>query len=303
MFADGDRGALATLILFGPRWIIALPWPLLATAALARERRLLVPLVVVGLLIVGPIMGYRVHVPQWRSPTPRVRVMTCNVNEDNFRTRSLAYLIATQEPDIVVLQEVSSVTKFIWPPKWNVVNRDEFIVASHWPVIEGDHADRPDAPTTIAAVRFVVRMPGQELQLFNVHLESPREGLEAVLSRTSGLDLGQLPQLDDMLRKRAAESAAVSEWIAGFTGPKLVVGDFNTPIESTIYRSCWSSLGNAFSDVGWGFGFTKTSQASSLSFGTRIDHLLYATPWRPVRCWVGDDIGSDHRPLLAEFGE
>ena len=214
-----------------------------------------------------------------------MRVLTCNVNEDTFRTKSLAYLIAVEEPDIVALQEVSSATQFLWPPKWNVLNRDEFTVASRWPIVESEHVNRVDAPNTIAAVRFVVSMPERELQLFDVHLESPRDGLEAVLSRTSGLDLGQLSRLDEVLRVRAAESAKVSQWIASFEEPKLVVGDFNMPIESTIYRHCWSSLDNAFSEVGWGFGFTKTSQATSFSFGTRIDHVLFGRPWG--RCGAG----------------
>jgi endonuclease/exonuclease/phosphatase (EEP) superfamily protein YafD len=29
--------------------------------------------------------------------------------------------------------------------------------------------------------------------------------------------------------------------------------------------------------------------------------VLYGTAYLPLRCWVGADIGSDHRPLLAEF--
>ena len=79
------------------------------------------------------------------------------------------------------------------------------------------------------------------------------------------------------------------------------MGDFNMPIESTIYRRCWSGLSDAFSMAGWGFGFTKISEKLGWSYGARIDHILFCEPWQCLHCWVGGEIGSDHLPLLAEF--
>ena len=81
----------------------------------------------------------------------------------------------------------------------------------------------------------------------------------------------------------------------------IVMGDFNMPVESTIYRRCWPRLADAFSTSGWGFGFTKTSEKRGWSYGARIDHVLFSPPWRCLRCWVGGEIGSDHLPLVAEF--
>src|SRR6185437_11322246 len=59
----GDRWWFATLLLFGPRWIWAVPLALLMPVASARRRTALGPLAVALLLIVFPLMGFRVS---WR---------------------------------------------------------------------------------------------------------------------------------------------------------------------------------------------------------------------------------------------
>ena len=69
------------------------------------------------------------------------------------------------------------------------------------------------------------------------------------------------------------------------------------PVESRIYRANWSSLRNAFSEAGQGWGTTKQTSW----FGTRIDHILYSSAWRCRKAWVGPAMGSDHRPLIADL--
>src|SRR4029077_3610006 len=123
-------------------------------------------------------------------------------------------------------------------------NRDEFTVASRWPVAEREHLVRPHR-NDFCAVRFTVEFPGREIQLFNLHLQSPRGGLEAVLSRKTGLSIAATGELKTVLQVRARESSEASEWIASFPGPVIVTGDFNMPLEGVIYRRCWSWLTDA----------------------------------------------------------
>ena len=54
------------------------------------------------------------------------------------------------------------------------------------------------------------------------------------------------------------------------SGPFLVVGDFNAPVESVIYRRYWGDLRNAFSYAGFGFGSTRLNGWIRV----RIDHIL-----------------------------
>lgn len=301
MYWDGDRGVLATLLLFGPRWICWFPLPFLVVASLVWERRLLWPLAATAFVIVGPIMGLRMHVPASSSEHHDLRVLTCNVDENNFQPEALATLIEDEQIDLVALQEVSSATHFAWPAGWTVLAHDEFIVASRFPIVERDHVGRVTRPIELAAICCALAMPDREILVINLHLESPRQGLEAVLSATKGIDLAEIPRLSAVLKLRAAESEKVSQWIAGIPGTKVVLGDFNTPLESTVFRRDWSSYADAFAAAGNGFGFTKISQNRGWSYGARIDHVLIEPPLRSLRCQVVRDIGSDHLPLLADI--
>lgn len=159
----------------------------------------------------------------------------------------------------------------------------------------------PDGPGKLVAIRYTIELPHGEVQLFNLHLFSPRRGLQAVLDGDNVLNASNAPSVQAMLSARDNEARLAKEWISRFPGPKIVVGDFNTPVESVIYRKYWSWLDNAFSTTGLGFGFTKITELRGWSYGTRIDHVLSTPPWRPQRAWVGRDVGSDHLPLVAEF--
>jgi vancomycin resistance protein VanJ len=301
MYWEGDRSWLATLFLFGPRWICALPLALLVPAVAIWNRRMWWLLAVTGVLIVGPVLGFQFHLAD-ASGQVALRILTCNVNQARFDPEILAEILDRDRPDIVALQEVPGRPPPIpWPPGWHVVRRDEYLVASRFPIVRHEGLPCPGVPGKLAAIRYTVELPHRDVQLFNLHLFSPRWGLEAVLDRNKGLDVSKAPSLEASLRQRANETRAVSDWIAQFPGAKIVVGDFNTPVESAIYRQYWSWLENAFSTAGFGFGFTKITETGGMSYGARIDHVLYTPPWRCVRAWVGPDIGSDHLPLVVEF--
>jgi endonuclease/exonuclease/phosphatase (EEP) superfamily protein YafD len=75
------------------------------------------------------------------------------------------------------------------------------------------------------------------------------------------------------------------------------VGDFNLPVDSSIYGQVWNHYHDAFSQGGWGWGYTKWTSW----YGIRIDHILYEKAWACTKCWVGPNIGSDHLPLVADL--
>jgi endonuclease/exonuclease/phosphatase (EEP) superfamily protein YafD len=77
----------------------------------------------------------------------------------------------------------------------------------------------------------------------------------------------------------------------------LLAGDFNTPSDSVIYREYWSPFHNAYSDAGFGWGYTYFSRRAAV----RIDHQLAGSGWRCRKCWVGADVGSPHRPVIADW--
>jgi endonuclease/exonuclease/phosphatase (EEP) superfamily protein YafD len=97
--------------------------------------------------------------------------------------------------------------------------------------------------------------------------------------------------------ERRQEARAVSRWANAGNHPLLVAGDFNLPVESTIYQQSWSGFLNAFSEAGMGLGYTFVTRWS----GVRIDHILAGSGWRCRHCWVGPNLGSPHRPVIADL--
>jgi endonuclease/exonuclease/phosphatase (EEP) superfamily protein YafD len=297
MYWRGDVGRFATLLLFGPRWMFGIPLPLLAVLALIWRRRMLWVLAVAMVVLVVPFMGLVVHWPAGGDPPTNFRLLTFNVSRGLVDIPRLAQMIAETRPDLVVLQEGDQYANYLWPPGWYAIVQDEFIVASPWPLEKQEFLPHPWALTTKVVVRFQVQAPGRTVQLFDIHLRTPRAGLDAVLRRKN--DAGQ--KLDNVLEERDVESITTSRWIADFEGSKLVAGDFNMPVESAIFRRDWTWLNNAFSKTGLGFGYTKLTDVGRLRYGTRIDHVLYDDNWQCVRAWVGENLGSDHLPLFADF--
>jgi endonuclease/exonuclease/phosphatase (EEP) superfamily protein YafD len=300
--AAGDRWWLATAVMYGPRWIWAVPLGLLIPAAVLTRPRLLGPaLLLAALVVVGPVMGFRVPwpVPAGASAAPgpgafALRVLTCNTGGGGFRPGALAELIAATGPDLVAVQEgsVRSLPGGTFPAGWQL----RTTVASRYPI----RAVEKLAPNVFGGYGFITRFdletPGGLLHFFNLHLETVRDGLEALLWHKSR-PWRAAPAIAANLAVRARESAAASAWVRQVSGPVLIAGDFNMPTDSAIYRQCWSPFVNAFSAAGLGFGYTKFTSWH----GIRIDHILAGPHWRCSRAWVGPDVGSDHRPVLAEL--
>ncbi len=301
MRSRGDLGPWATIFLFGPRWLCILPLALLVPLAAIWQRRLWWVLVIALAIAVVPLCGFRLNLPQPNAPY-KLRIVTCNVDQQQYSASALAGLVRSLDPDIVALQECKQdPPPQVWPAGWNVVRFDELLVASPHPVTRADFATRPAIPNKPAVALYRVELPSGELQLFNLHLITPRPGLEAVLDSRRGIDLAGLPALEEILRVRDDESQSLSHWVLEHPGPKIVVGDFNTPDDSVVFRRDWSGLTNAFATAGWGLGFTKFTETHGWIYGARIDHVLFSPPWSCVRAWVGPDISSDHRPLVVDL--
>jgi endonuclease/exonuclease/phosphatase (EEP) superfamily protein YafD len=144
-------------------------------------------------------------------------------------------------------------------------------------------------------VRYLIATPSGDVQVTNLHLETPRKGFE-------GLDVFDIDQLRDNTELRDIESDLARRWVdqgvAKRPVPVVVAGDFNTPVESRIFQAHWSDgLQDAFSRVGRGLGMTKYNGWIRV----RIDHVLAGPRWYLRRTEIGYDLGSDHRPLIVDL--
>jgi endonuclease/exonuclease/phosphatase (EEP) superfamily protein YafD len=104
-------------------------------------------------------------------------------------------------------------------------------------------------------------------------------------------------ELDDNLAVRELESRVAAEWSRRGNAPVIVMGDFNMPAESAIYRTYWSGLHNALSEGTLGRRVTKATRWH----GIRIDHVLFDDRLTCIGVRVTRHLGMDHRPVVADF--
>lgn len=294
----GDLWWPATLLMFGPRWLLATPSLPLAVAAFLWKRRALAWVLVALLLVLGPIMGFQVP---WRAavsaapPGMHLRVLTCNMHGGRPHGPTLDRLLAEAKPDVIVVQEpVRGTFDYLTAEQWHVYRQDEHFLASRYPIRQAVPVGGNSMKARGSILRYELETSAGKIILFSVHLATPRK---ALTEATHYLETG-LVELEENSAVRWQQSKKLVGLVDEVASPVIVAGDFNTPGESAIFRRVWGRYTDAFSASGWGWGYTFFTMRK---IAVRIDHILAGPGWYCERCWVGPDIGSPHRPLLAEW--
>jgi endonuclease/exonuclease/phosphatase family metal-dependent hydrolase len=292
--ATADDAWPATVLLFGPRWVLAVPLvALVPLAAAARSWRAGVAAAVAAAVVAGPLLGGTVSPAGLVGPpvdAARLRVVTWNAAGTPPDRPAVREFLAAVRPDVVVVQE-SPAGGDGWPAGWHAVAGPAGVrVASVYPLRETGRLTDATLGAAGGGLRVEVETPAGPLAVVGIHLPTVRPGLEAALA-TRFRDVNELRAV---IRVRDRASAVAREWAADAA---VVAGDFNMPDESVVFRRDWGGFADAFAAAGTGFGWTKRTRW----FGVRIDHVLAARPGPPAAAWVGPDLGSDHRPLVADL--
>lgn len=298
-----ERWWPATVYLFGPRWVVLLPLAVLLPAAALLRPRLLPALALVTLVVLFPVMGLRTGWRSWLpagASAPRLRVVTLNAAGRDDVGNGLAPLLLEWKPELVAVQECSAglAAAFAELPGWHFDARGQLCLLSRYPIRAPRSLDRGEMAAVReegvggsgAAVRYRVETPQGPVAVANVHLETPRKGFSRLFD-------GDASQMAGNTLLREIESRRISRWVGRDNPSLIVLGDFNMPTESRIYRQGWGDLANAFSRTGRGPGWTRDNGWIQV----RIDHVLTGSGWRARRAWVGPDVGSDHRPVGADL--
>ncbi|HEX7373705.1 MAG TPA: endonuclease/exonuclease/phosphatase family protein [Steroidobacteraceae bacterium] len=212
-------------------------------------------------------------------------VVTANVEFTNHETGRLLEWLAAQQPDVVVLQEVT--------PEWAaalaqlaefpyvrlVPRRDPYGLAllSRWPFDSIAPVDL--AGDGIPSFEAVVRVRDQSVHVLGLHTRWP---ITPALARS---------------RDRALDNAARLARASAL--PTLAVGDLNLTPDSPAYARLLQQSG--LRDVLAGQGWQPTWMAGFWPLALRIDHQLASPALCVEHAQVGPDIGSDHRPLIARY--
>lgn len=305
MHLTGDRWWPGTLLLFGPRWMLALPLIPLLPLALWRIPRLLLPIVLGGLITLGPFMGFRCSLttPE-RVGKGVIRVLTCNIGGKDFDSNKLSKLIRDLDVDLVSLQECPRELKLDLPPGWHSLQPGGLAIFAKYPIKEhtivaGMHL--PDTWPRTSLLPSIVSTPHGDISFNAIHLPTARFGIMHMLDRKYGINIKKADVLKTETNNRIQLSQKAHDVINRMKIPTVVAGDFNMPIESKIYKMHWSNLYNAFSSSGNGYGWTVSERIKNTFLQIRVDHILSNDQINSLACNVDKDIGSDHLPLTCDL--
>jgi len=302
--AGPELWSLAALNLYLPQWYWAVPGGLLLLVDALWARIWSWAPLVGGLLVVGPLMGYCWG---WGAGAPipgatPVRVVTYNIHAGALMPLAIEEL-GRLHPDIILLQE-SGPTPWtrdarVRFPDWHTAGpRGGLFVASRFPILQWRAREIPVVGGVRTFLWCQLRVDGVPVSVYNVHLPTPREGLQPLLEDgTAASGIWRLSTND-----RLAHAALLARELARDHGPRIVGGDMNAPPSSMVLRYLTQTgLSDAFSLAGVGYGYTYGHRLSRGYAFVRIDHLLASDHWLVSSASVGGGQGSDHRPVAADL--
>jgi endonuclease/exonuclease/phosphatase (EEP) superfamily protein YafD len=217
-----------------------------------------------------------------------VRVMTANLHGDTTVLPKLRKLIEKEQPDVVLLTEVPpnmpAVPMTLFPdyPETLFSQRGAFevMVLSRW-TLGGPHFDR-----TVA----------EHLPVLSAELCNPANPsvCMAFVGLHATLPFRRTVQSRDAQLRLAAKLAFARGDI-----PVLLMGDLNATPWSPTFTDLLAD--GELRDVSVGRGLSTTWPAACLLCGVLIDHILVNPKITVLASRVADDIGSDHRPVVADL--
>jgi endonuclease/exonuclease/phosphatase (EEP) superfamily protein YafD len=310
-----DRWWFGALNLYLPQAMWLVPGVLLTLIFLriARQWAWLPGLCVIWVL--GPIMGFcwSLQASSESAGTVPVRVMTCNAKYGKHDIKALIDDIDLYKPDLVLLQDATGSLKSPLGNlfrTWHVRSFGQYVIASRLPLDKAEVKPIDILLEKQNCLRCRMHIGNAVVTLYNVHFQSPRDGLNAF--RTARHHPWYLPkaiiQLDNNVEDRLTQAWEIKELVRQEQGPVIVAGDLNSPDSSQVCALLRSAcLHDAFAEGGKGYGYTygQFLLQNRLTWfrvsWMRIDHIMMSSQLQARRSWTGTGKASDHRPVIADL--
>lgn len=242
-------------------------------------------------LVAGLVLFVAVF-PQWatgaKAPdpgAPTIRLYSANVYYLNDDVAAMRRSIEAADPDIIILIELGRapldhLNELLkdYPYRAGSMRMDETrgpsrsVIASRWPLRQIDN--RPDGLHSVTAV---AETPLGEVNVIGVHLTRPWP---------FQYQWGQISQ-----------TMALGDIRRTLDGPVIIAGDFNSVSNGRIGRQMKQDLGLLPAS---GFPGTWPSNLPS-AFGITIDQVWRSPDLTFLSRKLGQQNGSDHRPVVTEF--
>ena len=261
-------------------WVLAV-----AVGVLAARRRFRTAMVGA----VFALVNFVLIVPLYFGPDPPAtdrpitRALSLNVHYYNRRYERTLKLIRDEEPDFVLLLEVT--------PDWIRALRvlyDRYPFSRLLP-----HGDSSVAALYSRLPIEPLMVPGQDDNRLPVKLVLPSGTLTLLCAHPPSPS----SPLEFEVRNRQLE--AIARWASAQRGPLMVLGDLNTTSWSPYFSDFLAVSG--LSDSRLGFGVQGTWPSLPLPLRIPIDHCLVSASVAVCARRVGAAVGSDHRPIIVDF--
>jgi len=305
----------SALNLYLPQVFWLVPGVILLVICLLKARRWLwAPLLCIA-WVAGPIMGFcwPQHGSHQKSNGAKIRIMTWNIKYGKHDTSALTHEIDNDRPDIILLQDATGLLDGplkAYFRQWNTYTHGQFVLVSRFP-LSGVEVRSFSLPWEKQdCLRCQVQIGSKAVTLYNVHLESPRRGLNAI--RSARKELWYLPnaiqQLEGNVLTRLMQARILREYILQESGPVIVAGDLNSPDTTLVCANLRDAgLHDAFAEGGRGYGYTyghlllQRRLPWIRASWMRIDHIMMSSQFETQRAWAGTGEASDHRPVIADI--
>lgn len=216
-----------------------------------------------------------------------IKVMHSNVYSENTNYQAFIDLVLEESPDILVIQEVNTG----WAAQLQALEKllyynhvvpqdDNFGMAIYSKYPFDTLQETYWGPYDILGFVVTITVLDQQISLLSTHTIPPvsNEGYD---SRNA--------QLYELIE--AAKQAQ---------NPLIIVGDFNITMWSKDYEHLLAD--NNLFNARKGFGLLPTWPTQFPFAMIPIDHCLLSSDFTVRNIRVGEDIGSDHLPLIVSLG-
>ena len=333
-------GLLASLLVarFG---VWSPPWPLsvldtfamygftpflgVAAVALLLRSRALFGVFLVSMLVFGQQFGREITAELGLSrrtiaaeseTSPRLRVLTLNIQAPNDDPTLLVGVIREHQPDLVVLQEVTTAyaaaldlaISDAYPYSFSAGIEMEHEGAGTWsrlPLSDPNAFRLSEWGNELHRVR--VTTAKGDVWLYNVHLPNPTDPANAdddpgLLKSAWSFHPG----------RRDSELDALVDQAASLDAPFIIAGDFNVSAGSHAYRELPSTWRDAYAVAAGGFGPTypapdhehegePTPWLMRRFALLRIDYIWTSAQLYATRAWTQELVDTDHLAVVADL--
>lgn len=316
----GQANVTTATLMYLPPLLWLMPFLFLAPAALIFDWKSLVLLIVSAFAYLSGHLDW-----QWRvqadppAPEPFVQLRLLSWNRGQSGSTSLGKIKDAVKPDFILLQDAAGRgSRYRNAPEYgefsDFVDAGEFVLMSRWPVLLSQTLTMPmedGSMVPVGAARFVVMHAGRRVAIYNVHLPSPRDALEATGRGAFLLGVLGMPGTPweskknhyqsfwDLQMRKAAE---IARRIRTEAYPVIVAGDFNTPSFGPIYRLYADMLQDAHVLAGSGLGQTFPGDTRNpLAFfhpWLRLDQVFASADWEILH-HEPQGVRSQHLPVFT----